>query len=285
MISRASRVAWRASSASRRASSAAPLRVALDLARERERREADARDGLGQRVVHVARQPRALRLGRHLALLRGEPGLGGGLAVQQPARARAGRRDDQVQRGLAEVGLERGRRPPRPRSAPRSPSSRRRPASARTAPRRPSRTAGRRAARWRACSRRTGSRCRSAAGSPSPARARPRSSPGGARAPARRGARSAAGRARSARRRRSRAPSGAAACRSRCRRARRSVTSSRPARIATISLQADSSQPPEPLWPRSRIAARRGSPHEPGLLEARSRGRSRRRSGSSCPGG
>ena len=36
------------------------LRVALDPARERERGEADARDGLGQRVVHVAREPRAL---------------------------------------------------------------------------------------------------------------------------------------------------------------------------------------------------------------------------------
>ncbi len=85
-----------------------PLRVALDLARERERREPDPRDGLGQRVVHVARQPRALRLGRQVALLRRQPGLGGRLAVQQPARARAGRRDDQVQGGLAEVGLERG---------------------------------------------------------------------------------------------------------------------------------------------------------------------------------
>ena len=111
MSSRASLVACRASSASRRASSAAPGRVALDPARERERREPDPRDGLGQRVVHVARQPRALGLGgRQVALLRGQPRLGLGLAVEQP-RARPRRPPRRpVQGGLAEVGLEGGRR-------------------------------------------------------------------------------------------------------------------------------------------------------------------------------
>ena len=66
-------------------------RVALDVAREPERREAHAGDGLGQRVVHVARQPRALGL-------RGELGLGLGLAVEQAAQPRARRRDQRVQR-------------------------------------------------------------------------------------------------------------------------------------------------------------------------------------------
>ena len=66
------------------------LRVALDPARERERREAHARHRLGQRVVHVARQPRALRLG-------GELGLGLGLAVQQPAQRRARAGDQRVE--------------------------------------------------------------------------------------------------------------------------------------------------------------------------------------------
>ena len=96
--SRASCAAVRASAASLSASSTAPVGVDLDPARERERREADAVHGLGQRVVHVAREPLALGLRGQHPLLLAERGLGLGLAVQQPPRAGAGDGDDRIQR-------------------------------------------------------------------------------------------------------------------------------------------------------------------------------------------
>ena len=83
------------------------LGVALDPARQRQRREPDPRHRLGQRVVHLAREPRPLLLAREPALLRGELLLGLGLAVEQPPRRRAGGRGDEEQRGLRHELLER----------------------------------------------------------------------------------------------------------------------------------------------------------------------------------
>ena len=65
-------------------------RVALDPARERERREAHARHGLGQRVVHVAGEPRALGLAGELRLRLG-------LAVEQAAQPRPRGGDQRIE--------------------------------------------------------------------------------------------------------------------------------------------------------------------------------------------
>ena len=73
-------------------------RVDLDPTRQRQRGEPDPVHGLGQRVVHVAREPLTLGLGGHRALLLGQRILGLGLAVEQAPRPRAGDGHDRVQR-------------------------------------------------------------------------------------------------------------------------------------------------------------------------------------------